>query len=191
MSNNNNIPNSPSLSASSSSSIISAVGDGGNVTLAGGTTNITSAIIHDYNGSTIGGAPGRKSTMDFGFSGGFGDDYLTSSYYEVYNLLSSSPLFFLLAPLVTFVLCSGELTSMPGRSSSRRRTPTHPPRWTSAGVRSATIARSTNHGNSTTRHSIPKRTRRFPFWIMRPRRPRWCCSIRLRTRWLWRTTTTR
>lgn len=67
--------------------------DGTNVTLAGGTTSITSAIIHDYNGNNSGtngnnnngvGFTGRRfSTMDI-YGGGFGDDYLMSSYYEVF-----------------------------------------------------------------------------------------------------------
>jgi hypothetical protein len=54
--------------------------------LAGGTANLTSAIIHDYNGNAMGGGTQarRFSSMDFGFGGGFGDDYLTSSYYEVF-----------------------------------------------------------------------------------------------------------
>lgn len=72
--------------------------DGTNVTMAGGTTSITSAIIHDYNGnnnagasmSTNGGLHGRRfSTMDFGYGGGFGDDYLMSSYYEVFTFFNA------------------------------------------------------------------------------------------------------
>ncbi len=67
-----------------------------------GPTNITSAIIHDYNGHGMngagigGGAAGNQgivrrgaSTLEFGFgSGPRPDGYLTSSFYEVPNTIS-------------------------------------------------------------------------------------------------------